>query len=577
MAKLLKSIYILILIISAYSFSQANSSSFSALEEVYKFKIPDSLQNKSYRYLRKMFYEYIELSGKAKIYADSYISKGLEENDSLRIAKGYFLLSDLAADSLELVYLNRAIDFSRTSNDKYYPAILYYYKASFYDDHANYKNALDNYSIAYNIAKKNNPVLAYDSKFSIGALKNRIGKPKEALGIFKEYHDYILSNKNEYPEKDKDYLISLHSISYCNTKLQNLDTASVINKKGIKISLLNDHKDMYYYFVMNEGVNLFFKKEYTSSIDSLKRVIPNLIKIKDRSNEIFTRFYLGKSYFENEEREEAISEFKTIDSLYKNFNDLFPELRQGYKILINHYKNTDDKESQLLYLNRLIKVDSVLNSNYQYINSKIIKDFDTTSLILDKEELIEDLNQSNSYKSIGIFSLLILLVIVSLSLFLNYNKRKKDQFRFNQLIAENLEEKKEEIIKTKQNITNHLSDDIIEIIRLGLEKFESNKDYLNPNITVNTLAKNINSNSKYLSVFLNHYEQKKFTDYINDLRIKYAVEKLKTDTKFRKYTIKAIADTVGFSNPVSFSQAFYKKTGIKPSYFIKKINASGKK
>jgi len=74
-----------------------------------------------------------------------------------------------------------------------------------------------------------------------------------------------------------------------------------------------------------------------------------------------------------------------------------------------------------------------------------------------------------------------------------------------------------------------------------------------------------------LSHYINHYEKKKFTDYINDLRIEYTIEKIKLDKKFRIYTIKAISESVGFSNPVSFSQAFYKKTGIKPSYFIKKM------
>ncbi|WP_282079668.1 helix-turn-helix domain-containing protein [Aquimarina algiphila] len=86
----------------------------------------------------------------------------------------------------------------------------------------------------------------------------------------------------------------------------------------------------------------------------------------------------------------------------------------------------------------------------------------------------------------------------------------------------------------------------------------------------------MDSNSKYLSLFINHYEQKKFTNYINDLRIEYAMEKIKNDKKFRKYTIKAIAYETGFSNPVSFSQAFYKKTGLKPSYFIKQLESSSK-
>jgi AraC-like DNA-binding protein len=47
---------------------------------------------------------------------------------------------------------------------------------------------------------------------------------------------------------------------------------------------------------------------------------------------------------------------------------------------------------------------------------------------------------------------------------------------------------------------------------------------------------------------------------------------LQKDTTIRKYTIKAIANEVGFNTSEPFAKAFYKKTGLKPSYYIKKLN-----
>ncbi|GAA3522441.1 hypothetical protein GCM10022393_41290 [Aquimarina addita] len=523
----------------------------------------------------ELFYKYTEFPDKADIYAKSYIKKSLSNNDNFETAKGYFLLSTIAQDSLKLIYLDQAIDLSKGYNNKYYPGALYFNKGDYYFAKANYKEALDNYYTSYKIAEaSNNNILAYDSKFNIGSLKNRIGKHEEALTIFKEFNEYILSDESEYPKDYYSKLIGLFALSDSYTKLKKLDTATIINKKGMKISLSNNDNDMYHYFIMNEGVNLFFKKEYQKSIDSLKKAIPNLIKLDDKSNIIFSRYYLGKSYFEHNNIKEAISQFKTVDSLFKDFKDLFPEIRQGYKVLINHYKSSNNKENQLFYLNRLIAVDSILNSNYRYINSKIIKDFDTTNLILDKEKLINDLNQSNLSKSKSIFTLMVILIIAFIFLILNYRKRKRYKKRFDLLINKNTKEEKiHNSINETQNVT-YLSEDIVKVIQIGLNKFESKEEYLNANISINKLAKKMNSNSKYLSVFINHYTHKKFTDYINDLRIEHTIERLKVDSKFRKYTIKAIADTVGFSNPVSFSQAFYKKTGIKPSYFIKKLENS---
>ncbi|WP_109435930.1 helix-turn-helix domain-containing protein [Aquimarina sp. AU119] len=577
MIKFLNIISCFLIAILLFSYIQIDKNNFLNVEAINEFNIPDSLRAKPYKYIEEQLYKYDNFENRVTIYAKSYIKKGVIDKNSLEMAKGYFFLSSVSQDSLELIYLNHAINLLKAKTNKNYPAILYYSKGDYYYKRANYKDALDNYFISYRIAKKHhNNVLAYDSKFNIGSLKNRIGKHGEALKIFKEFNDYILSEESEYPKDYYSKLIGLFALSDSYTKLKKLDTATTINKKGIKISLSNNDNDMYHYFIMNEGVNLYHKKEYKNSIDSLKKAIPNLIKLEDKSNEIFSRFYLGKSLFAESKIEDANFQFRTADSLFKDFKDLFPEIRQGYKILINYYKENNNKEKQLLYLNRLITVDSTLSSNYLYINNKIVKDFDTANLILDKERLINDLSQSNSSKSRSIISLAIVLIIVFILLVLNYKKRKRDKIRFKQLVKKNnKEEKNYKPLKDKQSLA-HLSEDIIEIIKTGLDKFESEEEYLTPNISINTLAKSINSNSKYLSVFINHYEQKKFTDYINDLRIEYSIEKLKNDHKFRKYTIKAIADTVGFSNPVSFSQAFYKKTGIKPSYFIKKLENEAK-
>ncbi|WP_121147007.1 helix-turn-helix domain-containing protein [Tenacibaculum discolor] len=70
---------------------------------------------------------------------------------------------------------------------------------------------------------------------------------------------------------------------------------------------------------------------------------------------------------------------------------------------------------------------------------------------------------------------------------------------------------------------------------------------------------------------MNQYKNTSFSNYVNQLRIEYTVEKLKNDTLWRKYTVKAIAQEVGFKNAESFSKAFYKFTSIKPSYFIKEL------
>lgn len=104
-----------------------------------------------------------------------------------------------------------------------------------------------------------------------------------------------------------------------------------------------------------------------------------------------------------------------------------------------------------------------------------------------------------------------------------------------------------------------------------LSKFQNNHEYILHDVTLFNLAKKFKTNTKYLSQIINQHKGKSFNNYINSLRINYTIEKLKTDTRFRKYSINAIANEVGFNTSESFSKAFYKNTGIKPSYFIKEL------
>lgn len=110
---------------------------------------------------------------------------------------------------------------------------------------------------------------------------------------------------------------------------------------------------------------------------------------------------------------------------------------------------------------------------------------------------------------------------------------------------------------------NHLLDQ--------LQQFEEKKGYLKSNLNAKDLAKSFGSNSSYLSKVVNTFKEKSFSSYINDLRINFVIDKLREDSMFRKYTVKAIAQEIGFNNAEAFSKAFYKKTGIYPSYFIKEL------
>ena len=132
-------------------------------------------------------------------------------------------------------------------------------------------------------------------------------------------------------------------------------------------------------------------------------------------------------------------------------------------------------------------------------------------------------------------------------------------------------EKNNKIEKNEDKII--LSNDPkFKILISKIDDFEANNGFLKKNLTLDSLAKEFQTNRDYLSKLINELKGKNFSQYLNELRINYVVEELKSNKKMRKHTIAAIAEDIGYNNSESFTNAFKKITGTLPSYYIKALN-----
>ncbi|MEW7279689.1 helix-turn-helix domain-containing protein [Aquimarina sp. 2201CG1-2-11] len=228
------------------------------------------------------------------------------------------------------------------------------------------------------------------------------------------------------------------------------------------------------------------------------------------------------------------------------------------------------KTKPLFYDNKEYIYDNTLTINQQLISHKTVNDFYKLHTTLQKNTN-ENLNISNIlHAKTGNMVFIFLIAILISLLYRNYDLRKNHQQKLEDFINTKGTSQKCNI-EAEIIVTEILSKKTIRKIEKELTTFILKQEYLQKKISISVLAKKMNTNGKYLSLYINHYEKKKFTDYINELRISYVVEKIKSDQTIRQYTVKAISEIAGFSNPVSFSQAFLKKMGVKPSYFIQKI------
>ena len=201
-------------------------------------------------------------------------------------------------------------------------------------------------------------------------------------------------------------------------------------------------------------------------------------------------------------------------------------------------------------------------------------------MILEKENLIQSLinDKTKSYWGSGL-AFLIAIGGISFGIY-QYQTKKRQYSQFEKIMHKSTNNTDLQTIKISENgiktgksgIENiGINKELVEQILEKLNNFEVTKGYLFSNVTIQSLSDSFETNSKYVSKVVNAYKEKTFVQYINDLRIEYALQSLKEHRKLQKYTIQALAIEFGFNNAESFSSAFYKKSGIKPVYFIKQL------
>jgi len=121
----------------------------------------------------------------------------------------------------------------------------------------------------------------------------------------------------------------------------------------------------------------------------------------------------------------------------------------------------------------------------------------------------------------------------------------------------------------------YIADETVSSLLKKLEKFERTNKFIKNDVTLSSMAYDLDSNSRYISEIIKEYRGKNFNNYINGLRIEFITEKLYNDPEYRTYKIAYLASYVGFSSGTVFTNVFKKETGMTPSYFIHQLTNEG--
>ncbi|MFT6243415.1 MAG: YesN/AraC family two-component response regulator [Salibacteraceae bacterium] len=182
--------------------------------------------------------------------------------------------------------------------------------------------------------------------------------------------------------------------------------------------------------------------------------------------------------------------------------------------------------------------------------------------IRQKEKLLyrQEINRKKGEQQLLLIFLIVAVLLLILILIMYFQKRKKNQSLARQnfkLADQHLKQKNKKVDQKK------ISNELIERIESYLL---DEKKFRNSDLTLDKLAKSLNTNRTYISENINAYYGFSFSSLLNKLRIDDA-RCLLIEKSYDHFSIAGIATSVGYRNLSSFNVAFKKESGITPSYF----------
>ncbi|WP_426358730.1 helix-turn-helix domain-containing protein [Pseudocolwellia sp. HL-MZ19] len=219
------------------------------------------------------------------------------------------------------------------------------------------------------------------------------------------------------------------------------------------------------------------------------------------------------------------------------------ELMRYQDLIKNEVSNTLDID--LNWLKVLVIGFLLIRLNSLVISILIIFNFDL------------DLNWVD-HEAVGLTSNFIIMLLVSS---LIYFALSKPNFFKGIIIDRSPSSKKENCVELKEIIS---SDKIKHIVSY----LETNKPFLHPLLTLESLAKQLDMSPRLLSNVLNKHFEKNFYEFINSYRIEESKRLIKENID-KKFTMLEILNESGFNSKATFNTFFKKQVDMTPREFKK--------
>jgi tetratricopeptide (TPR) repeat protein len=404
---------------------------------------------------------------------------------------------------------------------------------------------------------------------NISNIRVKLGRNEDAL---EAYNTTLSLLDKENPSDNHTHLSTLLGKGKSLADLGFYDQGLATYEEGIRLAKKYDLTIYNGEFYLNIG-NLYYKKgQYQPAIDYLQKAKQLLSEhYNDTYNNILiTNYYLAQCFYVTKQYDEAMQllqhNFDVINTNYKT-----DKIVEMYDLGIKIAEIQEDTDQQLAFLNQN-KLLSKLKLENQTKTRDLLFDSDVKTL-KDHNKLLDLEKEKQELKKKIAAALAIGMLILLLVTWIRYKRKIKNNERKFQGIITDLQEAKitTTAITSDKNEHTQVKDDRALGIIERLKSLEKTNFFIAQDCNLYNTAKQIDTNTTYLSKTLNTYKKQSFNQYLNELRIRYILIQLKENTKLRAYTLKAISTEVGYKSINTFTKAFKAHTGLTPSYYIKQL------
>lgn len=533
---------------------------------------------KTYEELKKSYEHFEESNKKALPFVSVYIEKAKKEKNYFELKQAFEDFSYYSTNIItKLKYSDSAIVSAQMSADNNLLSSAYLYKGSLYHFYGkNYQQALDFYLKAYHYSRDSkDQYLKHKVLYQMGLVKNYLGYYEDAAEHFKDCARYFQRqikgrhHANIIFNSTKGYLNSLHQLTLYYRQSRDYKSVDSINNVGLKLaSQSQDYTLEKAYFLKSKGILDYNTRNYKAAIENLSSAVSSLKKHDDFYWSSVTHYYIGKSYLESGKEDIAMKQFAKVDSIFQHRKFIVPELLENYNFLISYYQNKKDQVNELKYSKKLLRADSILNKDFKYLSSKIHKDYDKKVL----EEATIKLESKNNWKIATIALLVGALLTLAVITRIYYKKGKTINLKYEEL-EKRLQQKSEPVSLSYESISavgkSVMNENVFIDLQDKLEEFENSHQFTEKGLTLSSLAEKLNTNTSYLSQFINEAKEMNFNRYLSTLRINHITQQMYKDPKYLLLKIQGLADECGIGSRQNFSDLFQEINGIRPTDFIK--------